>query len=249
MFRIWVGVWACASFVSSAQTENELLNRDFWKTGPTLEHVRELVEAGNDPTSLNQFDFDPLSWALIENAETNVLEFLLEFEGNGVNKLTHDERTYVFWAAYRDNLDFMMELARRGARFDLIDEHGYSLLNFAAVTGQTNAALYDYILSQGGDPSVERNHDGAHALHLVAPFIVDEEMIELALLDIEELIEGSFLEGAPIVVTAAGSNRIGIDELEQQLDKIHVEIKKSSQPFRLSVDRCFVQKGFGDLNE
>lgn len=177
MFRIWVGVWACASFVSSAQTENELLNRDFWKTGPTLEHVRELVEAGNDPTSLNQFDFDPLSWALIENAETNVLEFLLEFDGNGVNKLTHDERTYVFWAAYRDNLDFMMELARRGARFDLIDEHGYSLLNFAAVTGQTNAALYDYILSQGGDPSVERNHDGAHALHLVAPFLTDEEMI------------------------------------------------------------------------
>ena len=50
------------------------------------------------------------------------------------------------------------------------------LLNFAAVTGQTNAALYDYILSQGGDPSVERNHDGAHALHLVAPF-TDEEMI------------------------------------------------------------------------
>lgn len=175
---MWVGIWACVSFASNAQTENELLKRDFWKTSPTLEEVRELVEKGNDPTSLNQFNFDPLSWALIENAETNVLEYLLEFDENGVNKLTHDERTYVFWAAYRDNLDFMMELARRGARFDLIDEHGYSLLNFAAVTGQTNVALYDYILTQGGAPSVERNYDGAHALHLVAPFITDEKMID-----------------------------------------------------------------------
>ena len=177
---------------TNAQTDNVLLDRSFWKTQPTLMEVREMVEAGHDATALNEFDFDAMSWALIEDAPIDVLNYLLEIEGNGVNKLTHDERTYLFWAAYKDNLSFMMELASRGARFDVVDEHGYSLLNFAAVTGQTNLELYEYLVSQGANPATERNNDGAHALHLLAPFVQDTalpnyfEAFGLSLKDVDQ---------------------------------------------------------------
>ena len=173
MFRILSLAGMLASAACIGQVDNELLDREFWKTQPTLQEVRERVEAGHDATALDQYNFDAMSWALIEEATPDVLEYLLEFEGNGVNKLTHDERNYVFWAAYKDNLSFMKELERRGARFDIVDEHGYSLLNFSAVTGQTNLELYDYIISKGADPAEERNRTGAHALLLVAPFMTD----------------------------------------------------------------------------
>ena len=169
-------VFGCAQTTCLAQTDNALLDRSFWKSQPTLPQVRELVDLGNDPTALNEYDFDAMSWALIGEADSDVLQFLLEFDGNGVNKLTHDERTYMFWAAYKSNLPIMRELAARGAKFDLVDEHGYSLLNFAAVTGQMDTDVYDFIINHGGSPDRERNADGAHALLLVAPFITNDDM-------------------------------------------------------------------------
>ena len=53
--------------------------------------------------------------------------------------------------------------------------------------------------------------------------LVDEEMIELALLDIEELIEGQFFGRCPHHCYRCRSKPIGIEELEQRLDRIHVE--------------------------
>ena len=105
-----------------------MIDREFWKSKPDLKTVQEKVGDGNDPSELNRFAFDPLSWALIEEAPFNVLEYLYNQEGNSANKLTHDGRTYIFWAAYRDNLKFMKFLLKEGAQTDIIDEHGYSLL-------------------------------------------------------------------------------------------------------------------------
>jgi len=158
------------------QLTPKMHDRSFWENRPSLVEVQNQIARGDDPTSKNEYDFDALSWALIEQADESILEFLLSLKGNGVDKLTHDERTYLFWAAYRNNLSFMKTLEIHGARFDVVDEHGYSLLNFSAVTGQTNLELYDYIISQGANPAVERNRNGAHALLLVAPFMKDLRM-------------------------------------------------------------------------
>lgn len=167
-----------AGLGAQAQEPNQLLDREFWRSQPSLEMVQHRIQSGDDPTALNQYDFDALSWALIEDAPFDILRHLLTLEGNNVNKLTHDARTYVFWAAYRDNLAFVQELHALGADLSIVDEHGYSLLNFAAVTGQTNKELYQYLKKYGADPSNEFNHDGAHALLLVAPFLQDWDLVQ-----------------------------------------------------------------------
>lgn len=75
--------------------------------------------------------------------------------------------------------------------------------------------------------------------------LVDEEMLELAQLDIEELIEGSFLEKAPIIQTCVGENQRGIEELKDAISAIPIRIHQNTGPFRLPIDRIFIRKGFG----
>ena len=122
--------------------QNKLLERNFWKLAPNLSDVKTLVAEGNSPTELNSYSFDPLALALIEHASNDILEYFLEFDNNDVNKLTHDGRTYIFWAAYGNNKTFMETLLEFGARTNIIDEHGYSLLNFTAVTGNKQKEIY-----------------------------------------------------------------------------------------------------------
>ncbi|GAB1856514.1 ankyrin repeat domain-containing protein [Flavobacteriaceae bacterium MHTCC 0001] len=161
----------------SAQ-DNVFLDRAYWKQNPTLDQVKADIKAGNDPTQLNRHAFDAVSWALIEKVDNKIVKYLLTIEGNGVNKKTHDGRTYIFWAAYKDNLKMMQYLVDSGAKTDIIDSHGYSLLNFAAVTGQLNPKLYDFCIAHGSNVLLEKNHDGANALLLVAPFLKDDTLID-----------------------------------------------------------------------
>jgi len=164
------------STLAISQT-NTLLKRDFWKANPTLDEVKAKIKEGNDPSELNRFAFDPLVYALLEKAPMETLTFLLDQKGNDVNKITHDGRTYIFWAAYKDNLPFMEHLIDQGAVTDIIDEHGYSLLNFSAVTGQENPKLYDFIIKHGANVIAEKNNDGANALLLLLPHLNGPEMV------------------------------------------------------------------------
>lgn len=172
-----IALFLVCSYASIAQ-ENIFLKREYWKNNPTVTQVKKDIEAGNNPTELNPNAFDAVVYALLEKADNATVEYLLSLEGNDVNKRTHDGRTYIFWAAYKDNLEMMNYLVKKGAKTGLIDSHGYSLLNFAAVTGQQNTALYDFCLAHGSDPKTEKNHDGANALLLVAPFFKDEKLID-----------------------------------------------------------------------
>lgn len=151
--------------------ENTLLQRDFWKQQPSLKTVANKINEGHNPAELNANAFDPLVYALLENAPLDVLAFLLEQEGNNANKITHDGRTYLFWAAYKNNLPYMEYLLKQGAKTDLIDAHGYSVLNFAASTGVQNPALYTFLITNGANPVIEKNRDGANALLLSLPHL------------------------------------------------------------------------------
>lgn len=158
--------------------ENVFLARDYWKANPVISQVEKDIKAGNDPTQLNNNAFDAVVYALLEKADNATIKYLLSKKGNGVNKRTHDGRTYIFWAAYKDNLEMMKYLVDQGAKTDLIDSHGYSVLNFAAVTGQQNTKLYDFCIAHGANISEEKNNDGANALLLVAPFLKDDVLID-----------------------------------------------------------------------
>jgi len=82
------------------------------------------------------------------------------------------------------------------------------------------------------------------AIALTMADLVDEEMVELAVEDVRDLVAGSFLEDAPIVVTSAEDRR-GIDALIEVLDGLPCDDRRADGPFRLPVDRTFLQRGFG----
>ncbi len=87
---------------------------------------------------------------------------------------------------------------------------------------------------------------GSGIIVLTKSDLVDRELLELAELDVSELVEGSFLQNAPIVSVSAKSGR-GIEELKSALSKIASAIpeRKSETIARLPIDRSFSVKGFG----
>jgi len=153
--------------VSIAQ-KNDFLSRDFWKTNPTIENIEQKIATGNNPTELNKYGFDAVVYALLENTDNNVIKHLLTIKGNDVNKLTHDGRTYIFWAAYKNNIELVTYLIANGAKMNIIDDKGYSIINFAATTGQQNPKLYDLLLKNGAKLNT-LTPNGANALLLLAP--------------------------------------------------------------------------------
>lgn len=155
-------------FQVSAQ-ENVFLSRDFWKESPNKEAVENAIKAGHNPAEANSNNFDGVVYAILENAPNATIEYLISKEGNGANKLTHDGRTYIFWAAYKGNTDLMVHLLKLGAKTDLTDDKGNTILNFAASSGQQNTKVYDLCLKHGANLKTDLTPSGANALLLAAP--------------------------------------------------------------------------------
>lgn len=78
--------------------------------------------------------------------------------------------------------------------------------------------------------------------------MVDEEWLELALEDIREFSQGTFLADAPILPVSSITGQ-GIPELITALDEIAGQIpqRRPSNLFRLPIDRVFTMKGFGTV--
>ena len=142
-------VLLCISLKSFGQNENVFIDRTYWKTNPSIKNIDQKISEGHDISALSWSSFDAVSYALLEKVDNRTIEYLLTKQGNGVNKLTHDGRSYIFWAAYKDNLEIMELLLNLGADTSIIDSHGYSLINFAATTGQLNTKLYDFCIKNG----------------------------------------------------------------------------------------------------
>ncbi|MFL5329743.1 MAG: selenocysteine-specific translation elongation factor [Gemmataceae bacterium] len=91
--------------------------------------------------------------------------------------------------------------------------------------------------------------------------LVDRESLEVAVLEVRELVAGSFLADAPLICTSVTSGE-GLDQLRTALFEQCLQFAKdeseshsdpsfihhpSSFPFRLSIDRVFVQQGHGTV--
>jgi ankyrin repeat protein len=156
------------------QAQNKFHDRSFWKANPTIEQVEETIEKGNDVSQLNRWGFDAVTYALLENVNDKTMIHLLSKEGNEVNKLTHDGRTYIFWAAYKNNVNIVNYLLEQGAKTDIIDDKGYSVMNFMAVAGVDNLELYDLFIKHGGN-ILDQTPKGTNALMLFLPNAKDFE--------------------------------------------------------------------------
>ncbi len=163
MKKLLVAIAAIFTLSAQAQT-NTLLDQAFWRNKPDVSQVKAEIEKGNSPSQMNPMSFDPVVMAINTGAPTETIKYLLEQPGNAVDKITHDSRTYLHWAASRGNTEIMEMLIAKGAKATVGDSHGMTPLNFAAAGGQQNTTVYDLCLKAGADLKKDLNHDGANAL-------------------------------------------------------------------------------------
>ncbi len=88
----------------------------------------------------------------------------------------------------------------------------------------------------------------AGVIALTKSDLADADMLELARLEVRELVAGSFLEGAPVVPVSSKTGA-GLDELKAALAAVAgaVRARPSDAPARLPIDRVFSVKGFGTV--
>jgi selenocysteine-specific elongation factor len=79
--------------------------------------------------------------------------------------------------------------------------------------------------------------------------LVERDILDLVRLEIEEMVEGSFLEGKPIVPVSSVTGE-GLDALRGAIVSSVAGVEDrdaSTRVFRLPIDRVFTMKGFGPV--
>src|SRR5947209_810529 len=86
------------------------------------------------------------------------------------------------------------------------------------------------------------------AIALTKCDLVDETTREVAELEIRDLVQGTFLESAPLIPTSAQTGT-GIPELKAAIAEAcaTVEQRAGKQWFRLAIDRAFIVQGHGTV--
>jgi len=147
------------------------------------------------------------------------------------------------------------ELDLGDARIGFVDVPGHErfVKNMLAGAHGLDAVALVIAADEGVMPQTREHFDIAKLLGVRSGLVVvtktdmvDEELLELVRAEAEELVAGSFLEGAPIVATSART-LAGLDELKQRLSEIGAQVPARSAQWvaRLPVDRAFTMRGFG----
>lgn len=194
----------CSSILAQKEGGNIFIERSYWKVKPSISTIKKDIEKGHDIAALDGHMFDAVTWAILENNSMETLSFLLDQKGNEPNKLTHDQRTYVFWAAYKGQYKLMLDLIERGARMDILDQFGYSVMTFSAVTGQTDHRIYDLCQQYGEDITTAQNAKGADVLLMISPFLTNQHQLDY-FLNKGLNLETKDSEGNNIFVYASGT--------------------------------------------
>ena len=129
--------------------KNIFLDRDFWKSKPSVELVKTKIGEGNDPVEQDDFGFDAVSYGIIDNTPIETIKYLLTLAGNPVTKKTHGNITYLLWAAYKGNIQLTKYLIEMGSDIEFTTERGTNILLMSGFGGQQDTLLYDYFLSKG----------------------------------------------------------------------------------------------------
>jgi selenocysteine-specific elongation factor len=167
------------------------------------------------------------------------------------------------------NPDRLEEEKRRGITIDLgfaflelgelkigfVDVPGHErfVRNMLAGAGGIDIVLMVIAADESIKPQTREHFDICRLLGIPSGIVVltksdlaDPETRALAKIEIQELVRGSFLEGAPIVEVSSKTGA-GLDSLKEELKKAAAKIinKNADHFFRLPIDRAFAMKGFG----
>ena len=155
------------------------------------------------------------------------------------------------------DLGFANTTLPSGRDLSFIDVPGHIrfLRNMLSGVGAVDGCLFVVAATEGWKPQSEEHLRILSLLGLQRGVIaltkidqVDEELFELAKLDVEEQVEGTFLEEAEIVGVSA-PEALGIDELRQALDRVVADVDESrvERTPRLWIDRSFAPAGAGTV--
>jgi selenocysteine-specific elongation factor len=140
-------------------------------------------------------------------------------------------------------------------RIGFVDVPGHErfVKNMLAGASGIDVVLLVIAADEGVMPQTREHFDICRLLHISSGVIaltktdlVDDETLELARLDVAELVEESFLENAP-VFPVSSRTAAGIAELKSGLAKAATKVSRENNIYepRLAVDRSFSVKGFG----
>jgi len=142
-------------------------------------------------------------------------------------------------------------------RLGFVDVPGHErfVKNMLAGVGGIDLVLFVIAADESIKPQTREHFDICRLLGiprglvvLTKADLVDEDILGLVRLEVEELVAGSFLEGAP-VVPVSSTTGAGLDDLRQELARAATSVpERNAAGFcRLPIDRSFSVKGFGTV--
>lgn len=148
-----------------------------------------------------------------------------------------------------------LDLGDVGAAFVDVPGHERFVRNMLAGAGGIDAVLLVIAADESVMPQTREHFQICRLLQVPAGIIVltkcdaaDADMREIARLEAREMVEGSFLERAPIVEVSAKTGD-GLDRLRAGISALaaRVPVRPAARPPRLPIDRVFSVKGFGTV--
>ncbi len=142
-------------------------------------------------------------------------------------------------------------------RVGFVDVPGHErfVKNMLAGVGGIDLVLFVIAADESIKPQTREHFDICRLLGirrgvvaLTKSDLVDADILGLVRLEVEELVAGSFLDGAPVVPVSSTSGA-GLDDLRAALARVAAEAPEKDPRgwFRLPIDRAFTIKGFGTV--
>jgi selenocysteine-specific elongation factor len=144
-----------------------------------------------------------------------------------------------------------------GVALSFVDVPGHErfVRNMLAGVGGMDLVMLHVAADESVMPQTREHFDICRLLHVPAGLVVmtksdlsDPAMLDVVRLEIEELVAGSFLEGAPVLAVSARTGA-GLPELRRTLASLAAAAaaRPCEGPPRLPIDRVFSMKGFGTV--
>jgi ankyrin repeat protein len=146
-------------FALPAFADNPMVEEDFWEEH-TLATVQAAIAEGHSVTDITANGYTPLIRALRGEASIETVDYLIA-QGADIERIGHDDRPAIFWAARYGNLDMVQHIVELGADLTVLDDSARNALGYAA-RSQPDQAVYAYLIDQGIDPNFA-DDDGENA--------------------------------------------------------------------------------------
>src|SRR5438874_4224046 len=177
----------------------------------------------------------------IDHGKTTLVKALT---GVDADRLEEEKRRGITIDLGFANLELLSDSGEK-LRLGFIDVPGHErfVKNMLAGVGGIDIVLFVIAADESIKPQTREHFDICRLLGIPRGIVVlnkadlvDPEILELARMEAEEFVAGSFLEGAPIVPVSSTIG-LGIEQLKQELIRASEAVpeKDSSRHFRLPV--------------